>query len=102
MTDDTAIKDKAAWDAADKVADYEHGWSSDIETDFAPKGLNEDTVRFISAKKNEPEWMLEWRLKAFRMWQEMTPPDWAKLNIPPKPSNNRPARACPGWLSSPG
>jgi Fe-S cluster assembly protein SufB len=83
MNDDTAIKDQAAWDAADKVADYEHGWSSDIETDFAPKGLNEDTVRFISAKKNEPEWMLEWRLKAFAMWKTMTPPDWAKLNVPP-------------------
>ena len=75
MTDDIEIKDKAAWDAAEKVADYEHGWSSDIETDFAPKGLNEDTVRFISAKKNEPEWMLEWRLKAFAMWKTMEAPD---------------------------
>ena len=80
MSDDIDIKDKAAWDAADRVADYEHGWSSDIETDFAPKGLTEDTVRFISAKKNEPEWMLEWRLKAFASWKTMTPPDWAKLN----------------------
>jgi hypothetical protein len=62
---------------------YEHGWSSDIEQEFAPKGLNEDTVRFISAKKNEPEWMLEWRLKAYRHWLTMTPPDWAKLNVPP-------------------
>ena len=52
MTDDIEIKDKAAWDAAEKVADYEHGWSSDIETDFAPKGLNEDIVRLISKKKN--------------------------------------------------
>ncbi|WP_411289762.1 Fe-S cluster assembly protein SufB [Sphingorhabdus sp.] len=82
-TKDMILKDQAAWDAADKVADYEHGWSSDIETDFAPKGLTEDTVRFISAKKNEPEWMLEWRLKAFAMWKTMTPPDWAKLNVPP-------------------
>ena len=65
MSDELDMRDKAAWDAAEKVADYEHGWSSDIETDFAPKGLTEDTVRFISAKKNEPEWMLEWRLKAF-------------------------------------
>ena len=80
MSDGTTLKDQAARDAAAKVADYEHGWSSDIETDFAPKGLNEDTVRFISAKKNEPEWMLEWRLKAFAMWKTMTPPDWAKLN----------------------
>jgi hypothetical protein len=65
MTDEIEIKDRAAREAAAKVADYEHGWSSDIETEFAPKGLNEDTVRFISAKKNEPEWMLEWRLKAY-------------------------------------
>ena len=85
MTDstDTPVKDQAAHDAAAKVADYEHGWSSTIETDFAPKGLTEDTVRFISAKKNEPEWMLDWRLKAFRHWQTMDTPDWAKLNVPP-------------------
>ena len=81
--DEVKIKDQAAHDAAAKVADYEHGWSSTIETDFAPKGLNEDTVRFISAKKNEPEWMLDWRLKAFRHWLTMETPDWAKLNVPP-------------------
>jgi Fe-S cluster assembly protein SufB len=62
--------------------DYEWGFSSDIEQEFAPKGLNEDTVRFISAKKNEPEWMLEWRLKAYRAWLEMEEVDWAKLDIP--------------------
>ncbi len=78
-----ATKNAEAIAAADNVADYEHGWSSDIETDFAPKGLTEDTVRFISAKKNEPQWMLDWRLKAFRMWQTMEAPDWAKLDIPP-------------------
>ena len=85
MTQNTAIpqRDQAAHDAAAKVADYEHGWSSDIETDFAPKGLSEDTVRFISAKKNEPEWMLEWRLRAYRHWLTMPTPEWAKLNIPP-------------------
>ncbi|MFN7323835.1 MAG: Fe-S cluster assembly protein SufB, partial [Sphingomonadales bacterium] len=87
MTDEIDIRagegrDLAAREAADRVADYEHGWSADIDTEFAPKGLSEDTVRFISAKKNEPEWMLEWRLKAFAMWQKMTPPDWAKLNVP--------------------
>ena len=82
MTDEPTIRDAAAREAAAKVADYEHGWSSDIEQEFGPKGLNEDTVRFISAKKNEPEWMLDWRLKAFVRWQEMTPPDWAKLNVP--------------------
>ncbi|MEY2942102.1 MAG: hypothetical protein RLY97_116, partial [Pseudomonadota bacterium] len=83
MTDNPTLPDQAARDAAASVADYEHGWSSDIETDFAPKGLNEDTVRFISGKKNEPEWMLDWRLKAYRLWLTMTPPDWAKLNVPP-------------------
>ncbi|MDO9489905.1 MAG: Fe-S cluster assembly protein SufB, partial [Sphingomonadaceae bacterium] len=62
---------------------YKWGFSSDIESDFAPKGLNEDIVRFISAKKNEPEWMLDWRLKAFRQWLKMESPDWAKLQIAP-------------------
>ena len=82
MTDEPTIRDSAAREAAEKVADYEHGWSSDIEQEFGPKGLSEDTVRFISAKKNEPEWMLDWRLKAFARWLEMTPPDWARLNVP--------------------
>ncbi|WP_417621197.1 Fe-S cluster assembly protein SufB [Parasphingorhabdus sp.] len=71
-----------AQEAVDKASTYEFGWSSDIEQDFAPKGLNEDTVRFISDKKGEPEWMLEWRLKAFRQWEKMESPDWAKLDIP--------------------
>ena len=78
---DTILKDQAAHDAAASVADYEHGWSSPIETEFAPKGLTEDTVRFISAKKDEPQWMLDWRLKAFALWQTMEAPDWAKLEI---------------------
>ena len=63
--------------------DYEWGFSSDIEQEFAPKGLNEDTVRFISAKKGEPEWMLEFRLKAYRHWLKMTAPDnWANFDYP--------------------
>jgi len=78
-----ATKNAEALAAAQKASTYEWGFSSDIEQDFAPKGLNEDTVRFISAKKNEPEWMLDWRLKAYRHWLTMTPPDWAKLNVPP-------------------
>ncbi|WP_422024942.1 Fe-S cluster assembly protein SufB [Pyruvatibacter mobilis] len=61
---------------------YKYGFYTDIESEKAPKGLNEDTVRFISAKKGEPEWMLEWRLEAFRRWQEMEEPDWAKVNYP--------------------
>jgi Fe-S cluster assembly protein SufB len=81
--DAAAAKNLAAYEAAKGVADYEHGWSSDIEQEYGPKGLSEDTVRYISAKKNEPEWMLDWRLKAYRHWLTMPMPDWAKLNIPP-------------------
>jgi len=62
--------------------EYEHGWSVDLEADQAPKGLNEDTVRFISAKKNEPEWLLSWRLKAFKKWLEMTEPKWPNVKYP--------------------
>ncbi len=61
---------------------YEFGFVTDIESEKAPKGLNEDTVRFISAKKNEPAWMLEWRLEAFARWKKMPMPDWAKLDLP--------------------
>jgi len=77
------VQDREAREAAARAAEYEFGWSADIETDFAPKGLDESTVRFISAKKNEPEWMLDWRLKAFRLWQTMEEPNWAKLGYPP-------------------
>jgi len=88
MTEDTRIQDlpeqdREAREAAKKLETYEFGWASDIEQEFAPKGLDENTVRFISAKKNEPQWMLDWRLKAFRLWQTMKEPDWAKLAIPP-------------------
>ena len=76
-----ATKNAEALAAANKK--YEWGFSSDIEQEFAPKGLSEDTVRFISAKKNEPEWMLEWRLKAYRAWLTMEEVTWAKLAIPP-------------------
>ena len=62
--------------------EYEHGWSVDLEADEAPKGLNEGIIRFISAKKSEPEWLLEWRLKAFRMWLKMEEPSWANVNYP--------------------
>jgi len=61
---------------------YKHGWETEIETEYAPKGLNEDIVRLISAKHHEPEWMTEWRLDAFRRWQKMEQPDWAMLNMP--------------------
>ena len=63
-------------------SDYKYGFSSDIESIQAPKGLNEEVVRFISKQKNEPEWMLEWRLKAFSVFNKLKKPDWAKLNFP--------------------
>src|SRR6266542_2107910 len=82
MTDRVADSDRNR-EIRDVVAkDYEWGFSSDVEQEFAPKGLSEDTVRFISGKKNEPEWMLEWRLKGYRAWLEMEEVSWAKLDIP--------------------
>src|SRR6266576_3113301 len=64
--------------------DYKYGFVTDIESDFAPKGLNEDTVRFISAKKEEPRWLLDWRLKAFSIWQQTRErePTWARVTYP--------------------
>ena len=62
---------------------YAYGFVTDIEADTAPKGLNEDIVRFISAKKDEPEWLLDWRLKAYRRWLDMPEPQWAKVDFPP-------------------
>src|SRR6266404_8068919 len=62
---------------------YKYGFVTDIEADVAPKGLSEDIVRFISAKKNEPAWLLEWRLKAYRHWLTMPEPTWAKVQFPP-------------------
>lgn len=64
-------------------SDYKYGFVTDIDTEVIGRGLNEDTVRIISAKKNEPEWLLEFRLKAFRHWQTLEMPSWAHLNIPP-------------------
>ncbi len=63
--------------------EYKYGFVTDIDTEYAPRGLSEDTIRFISAKKNEPEFMLDFRLRAFRYWQTMKMPDWAHLQIPP-------------------
>ena len=60
---------------------YRHGFVTDIESETVPPGLNEDVVRWISARKNEPEWLLEWRLDAYRRWLDMQQPDWAHLNI---------------------
>jgi Fe-S cluster assembly protein SufB len=65
------------------VDQYKYGFVTDIESERAPKGLDEDTVRFISAKKNEPEWMLAWRLEAYRRWLTMREPKWARVEYPP-------------------
>jgi Fe-S cluster assembly protein SufB len=64
------------------VDQYKYGFATDVEMDKAPKGLSEDIVRFISAKKGEPEWMLEWRLDAYRRWLTMTEPTWARVHYP--------------------
>ena len=64
------------------VQEYRYGFETTIETDELPKGLNEDIVRAISQKKNEPAWMTEWRLKAFRRWQTMSEPRWARVTYP--------------------
>src|SRR3569833_3128411 len=64
------------------VDQYRYGFETIIESEKAPKGLTEDTVRFISAKKDEPAWMLEWRLEAFRRWQTKQEPEWARVSYP--------------------
>ena len=64
-------------------SEYKYGFVTDIDSDVIPKGLNEDVVRLISRKKQEPEWLLEWRLKAFRRWQEMVEPTWPNVTYPP-------------------
>lgn len=71
-------------DTVNSLGKYEAGFVTDIESEKAPKGLNEDIIRFISAKKGEPQWLLDWRLKAFARWQDMPEPDyWAKIEHPP-------------------
>src|SRR5213593_3987735 len=75
----TAIDPIERWAAQD----YKYGFVTEIEEDRVPLGLNEDIVRLISAKKNEPPFMLEWRLKAFRQWLTMTEPTWHNVHYPP-------------------
>ena len=76
MTQNKLVKEIAA-------QDYQYGFVTDIESETIAPGLDESVIRFISAKKNEPEWLLDLRLLAFARWQRMTPPDWAKLNLEP-------------------
>ena len=61
---------------------YKYGFSTNIEVDKAPKGLNEEVIKLISSKKNEPKWMLDWRLEAYKKWLKMEKPKWAKVNFP--------------------
>jgi Fe-S cluster assembly protein SufB len=77
MTDTSTVEQVQALER------YKYGFVTDIESETAPKGLSEDTIRFISAKKEEPEWLLDWRLRAYRAWTEMEEPDWAKIFYPP-------------------
>ena len=71
-------------DILEKVtsSDYKYGFTTDVEMELAPKGLNEDIIRMISKKKNEPESMLEWRLKAYKLWLDMKEPNWANIHYP--------------------
>jgi len=78
-----AVQETVARVRSIDVDQYKYGFVTDIESDRAEKGLTEDTVRFISAKKEEPEWMLAWRLDAYRRWRTMTEPTWARVDYPP-------------------
>jgi len=74
--------DRETVETVQNMGAYKYGWDTEIEMEYAPKGINEDIVRLISKKNEEPEWMTEWRLQAFRRWQTMTEPKWAMLNYP--------------------
>ncbi|MFN5875666.1 MAG: Fe-S cluster assembly protein SufB, partial [Ignavibacteria bacterium] len=63
-------------------SEYKYGFTTDIEQELLPKGLDESVIRFISAKKNEPEWLLEWRLHAFEQWKRMIEPTWPNVKYP--------------------
>ena len=89
MKDDKDNKaSEPAQDSADDAlaratsGEYKYGFTSDIDTEVIPAGLSEDVIRLISAKKGEPEWLLDFRLKAYRHWLTLTPPTWAHLDIP--------------------
>ena len=101
------LKDEIEADTVEKVLaldveKYKYGFETEIETERAPIGLSEDTIRFISAKKGEPEWLLEWRLTAFRAWREMTQPEWAKVEFPPIDYQSATYYAAPRQKAGPG
>lgn len=85
MTQDQDIRDgvdRETVETVQNIGSYKYGWETEIEMEYAPKGLSEEIVRLISQKNDEPEWMLEWRLEAYRRWVEMEMPDWALLKLP--------------------
>lgn len=81
MADNGKEKNKIVREVAEKS--YEYGFTTDIHTEIIDKGLNENVVRLISEKKGEPEWLLDFRLKAFRYWQTLKQPSWAHVDLPP-------------------
>jgi len=83
--DQTQVKegvDQETVEAVQSMGKYKYGWETEIEMDYAPKGINEDIVKLISSKNDEPEWMTEWRLGAYRRWLEMREPEWAMVDYP--------------------
>ena len=84
--DDVQVKDGVDAETVEAVkalsGTYKYGWNTEIEMEYAPKGLSEDIVRLISSKNDEPEWMLDWRLAAYRRWLELSEPDWAMVDYP--------------------
>ncbi len=85
-SEEVVVKEGVEAETVEAVKDlggaYKYGWETEIEMEFAPKGLNEDIVRLISKKNDEPEWMLEWRLAAYRRWLQMEEPKWALIDYP--------------------
>ncbi|MFO7857040.1 MAG: Fe-S cluster assembly protein SufB [Paracoccaceae bacterium] len=85
--DDVQVKEGVEEETLDAVRSlgerYKYGWSTDVEMDFAPMGLDEDIVRLISAKNDEPQWLLDWRLDSYRRWRKMPEPDWSMVRYPP-------------------
>jgi Fe-S cluster assembly protein SufB len=84
---DTEVRDGVERETVEAVkalgGKYKYGWETEIEMEYAPKGVNEDIVRLISEKNGEPEWMTDWRLQAFKRWKQMEEPDWAMVHYPP-------------------
>ena len=83
---DQDVKEGVDQETVDAVREvggaYKYGWETEIEMEYAPKGLNEDIVRLISEKNEEPEWMTEWRLQAFERWEKLEEPNWAMVTYP--------------------